>query len=171
MLKLNPKKYKSDNFISEKQAIRITRKLQKQGKKIGLCTGSFDLLHPGHITHLIASKKYCDVLIVGVAEDNFKRNKFPGSGRPLFSEIIRTFMVSQLKPVDYVYLDDGSIKSIKKIKPDVYIKGIDYINLNDPGVILAKNVVSSWSGKTIITKTEKLSTTDIIKHIKEKIKI
>lgn len=171
MLNINPKKYKSKNFVSEKEMIKIVKNLQKEGKKVGLCTGSFDLLHPGHITHLIASKKYCDILIVGVAEDDFKRNKFPGSGRPLFSEIIRAFIVSQLKPVDYVYLDDGSIKSIKRIKPDIYIKGVDYIDLKDPGVILAKNMMASWGGKTIITKTEKLSTTNILKHIKEKIKI
>lgn len=171
MLKLNTKKYKSSNIVSEKQIIKIIRKLQKQGKKVGLCTGSFDFLHPGHITHLIAAKKFCDILIVAIAKNKFSSNKYHGSGRPLFSDIIRAFMTSQLKPVDYIFLEDGIPETISKLKPDVYIKGIDYSDLKHPNIIKQKEMIESFNGEILFTKTEKISTTDIIRHIKEKIKI
>jgi hypothetical protein len=59
MININPGSYKSDNILLEKELVPKLEELRKQGKKIGLCTGSFDLLHPGHITHFEAAKKVC----------------------------------------------------------------------------------------------------------------
>lgn len=175
MLKIDPENYKSKNVIYEKAKIlEVINKLRKEGKKIGLCTGSFDLLHPGHIMHLISAKKMCDVLIVGLAKDSHSLNKNVGRGRPIFSEKIRAFMISKLKPVDFVIFDDcfedPSKYLINFIKPDVYIKGKDYIDSKDPGIINHKKIVESYGGKIIFTDDEKLSTTEIIKHIKEEVK-
>ncbi len=171
MIKINENKYKSENFVSEKEMIKIVRKLQKMGKKVGICTGSFDLLHPGQVIHLIEAKKFCDILIIAIARNKFSSNKYPKSGRPVFSDNIRAFMVSKLKPVDYVFLDNGTIETIPNLKPDVYIKGIDYSDLKVPNIIAEKKIIESWGGKMIFTKTEKQSTTEILKHIKGEIKI
>ena len=43
---------------------------------MGLSHGLFDLLHPGHISHLNEAKKYCDILIVSTTADNFLRKEF-----------------------------------------------------------------------------------------------
>ena len=165
MIKINPKNYISENIISEEELIKKLVELRKQGKKIGLCTGSFDLLHPGHIAHLISAKKACDVLVVAIARDNYS-SKTRGKGRPIFSQYLRAFMVSQLKSVDFVIFDDRLDKINRVIKPDVYIKGRDY---SDGREKLQEEIVSSYGGKIYYTPTEKLSTTKIIRYIKEEV--
>jgi len=73
--------YDAQNVMEEDRLASKVSGLKKKNKTIGLCVGAFDLLHPGHIAHLISAKKYCDVLIVGVTSDKYmsKRKK----GRPL----------------------------------------------------------------------------------------
>ena len=169
MIKLNPNNYKSENIFSIEGILPILEELKKQNKKVGLCTGSFDFLHPGHITHLESAKKMCDVLIVGLAKDHFSKNKYPESGRPLYSQELRAFMISKLESVDYVFFDDGDVGIIEIIKPDVYFKGKDYADETNPNIIMQKKMMESLGGKMIFTQDEKLSTTDIIKHIKEEV--
>src|SRR3989338_9723486 len=165
MININQDNYKSNNIFSIEEVLPILKKLRNQGKKIGLCTGSFDLLHPGHITHLDSAKRMCDILVVGLAKDCFSKNKNLGSGRPIYSQELRAFMVSKLKSVDYVFFDDGKPEIIMTIKPDVYFKGKDYFDETNPNIIAQKKMMESLGGKMIFTQDEKLSTTDIIKHI------
>src|SRR3989344_4124256 len=121
VIKVNQKSYTSENILKEDELVKKIKALKVQGKKIGLCTGSFDLLHPGHVTHLTSAKKLCDILVVAVARDKYSSSKYPGSGRPIFSDKIRAFMISKLKPVDFVFLEDGVPETVDKIKPDLYI--------------------------------------------------
>ena len=83
--------YKSNNIIPRKEVPVLVERLKKQGKKIGLCTGSFDLLHPGHIAHLESAKKLCDILFVSIAKDEYVAQKTPNSGRPVFLSGIKSF--------------------------------------------------------------------------------
>jgi len=171
MIELDSSKYKSGNIISIEEAAKITEQLKNQGKKIGLCAGTFDLLHPGHINHLIEAKKLCDVLMVAIPK---KQNNIwiqkPGKGRPIYSNNIRAFMISQLKPVDFVFFEEGGEPSeILLIKPDIVIKGLDYTTEKNEGLIKQEDLLNSMGGKMVYTQTEKLSTTDIIKYIKENI--
>jgi rfaE bifunctional protein nucleotidyltransferase chain/domain len=171
-----PEKYDAENILSQEEARDLVSKLKQEKKKIGLCSGSFDLLHPGHIAHLISAKKLCDILIVAVAKDSFSRDKNSGSGRPIFQENTRAFMVSQLKPVDYVIFDDGLFFEnnpndiITLLKPDIYIKGPDYVDGTNPGVKYHRKLLAAWGGEVCYTFDEKISTTDLIKYIKEKVK-
>lgn len=172
MININCGNYVSGNILSKEEILSLMITLKKQGKKIGLCTGSFDLLHQGHIAHLNSAKKMCDILFVAIAKDSYSMNKHPGSNRPIFPEQIRAFMVSQLKPVDYVVFDNCnrllSDDIIDLIKPDVYIKGDDY-NLHTLSPIDIKKV-ESYGGQVVFTNDEKLSTSEIIKYIQEEIK-
>ena len=52
--------------------------LRKKNKNIALCHGVFDLLHPGHISHLNQAKKLADILVVSLTADD-KVSKGPGS--------------------------------------------------------------------------------------------
>jgi len=177
MLDINPENYKSENILSKVEILNLLEKLRAQGKKIGLSSGCFGLLQPGHITYLEEAKKRCDVLIVAVAKDDYiKKTKEPG--RPVFSEHLRAYLISKLKPVDYVILDDAitsldekSFDIVEFIKPDVYIKGADWKNKQDPRVTYHKNLLESFGGKMIFTETEKLSVTDILKYIKETVSV
>ena len=58
-------KYKIKN-ISELK--KIKKKLLGK-KKMILCHGVFDVVHPGHIRHLIYAKTKADILIVSVTAD------------------------------------------------------------------------------------------------------
>jgi rfaE bifunctional protein nucleotidyltransferase chain/domain len=105
----------------------ILTKIKNNKKKIILCHGVFDLLHIGHIRYFEQAKKFGDILIVSLTEDNFV-NK--GSGRPFFKISDRIAAISALHVVDFVTKsnDVTAINIIKKIKPDVFFKGPDYKN-------------------------------------------
>ena len=96
-----------------------------KGKKVALCLGVFDLVHPGHIKHLIEAKKHGDILVVAVTANRFV-NK--GPDRPVFDQNLRMESVAAIDCVDYVVLNDhqGGIEVISKVKPTHYIKGIEY---------------------------------------------
>jgi cytidyltransferase-like protein len=108
----------------------ILRELRASGKTVALCHGVFDLIHPGHIQHFSAAKKLVDVLIVSITADEFV-NK--GPGRPLFDQKTRLASLSALVDIDYVAISYSptAIQVIEHIKPDLYIKGSDYLNEED----------------------------------------
>ncbi len=112
---------------SFEEIAQILEKHRKSGKKIVQCHGVFDLLHPGHIRHFKEAKEQGDFLIVTITPDRFV-NK--GPGRPVFTESLRLESLAALEDIDYVILNDSpdAISAIHKIKPDFYVKGIEYKN-------------------------------------------
>ena len=103
----------------------IIAQLKKKNKKIVHCHGVFDLVHPGHIRHLVAAKKEGDVLVVTLTADKFVRR---GPGRPIFTENLRAENLAAIGTVDFVCIDYNftAVNTIKIIKPDVYVKGQEY---------------------------------------------
>ena len=172
MYNFDKKYYLADNIINEEVKLaEIAEKLRRGGKVIGVCTGSFDLLHPGHITHLESAKKFCDVLFVGVANYEYSILKNKLTGRPIFPAYVRAYMASRIKCVDFVFFEDGTPRlPIEILKPNVFIKGPDYSDLKDSGIIKHKKMVESVGGKILFTSDEKISTSDLIRYIKEEIK-
>ncbi|MHC1566951.1 MAG: adenylyltransferase/cytidyltransferase family protein [Candidatus Syntropharchaeia archaeon] len=88
-----------------------------------LATGTFDILHPGHLLYLEEAKKLGDELVVIVARSvNIKHKR-----KPVIPEEQRVKMVSSLKMVDKALL--GSEKDIfeplYEIKPDIIALGFD----------------------------------------------
>lgn len=122
----------TENSISAKiktfaEIAEILEKMQKQGLKVVQCHGVFDLLHPGHIRHFREAKQQGDKLIVTLTPDRFV-NK--GPNRPAFTESLRLESIAALSDVDYVVLNDApdAISAIHKIRPNVYVKGMEYAN-------------------------------------------
>ena len=60
--------------------------LKAQKKKVILCHGVFDLIHPGHIIHFEQAKAMGDVLVVSITSEKFVRK---GPGRPYFNDEMR----------------------------------------------------------------------------------
>ncbi len=111
--------------LSELKAIRS--KLKAEGKKVVFTNGVFDLIHSGHVDYLSKAKKLGDVLIVGLnSDDSVKRIK--GDKRPILKQKERAFILSNLKPVDFVLLfdEDTPEKLISEIIPDILVKGADW---------------------------------------------
>ena len=162
--------YKSGKVVKFKKAIRIITKLKSQGKKVGLCHGGFDLLHVGHIKHFESAKNICDVLFVSITSDKFVALR-KGSGRPIFNENLRAYMVAAIEFVDYSVISDFNlgVEVIKNLKPSYYIKGIDYKGKKDKEIDAERDAISSVKGEIKYTKDPKMSTTDIINYIKNRL--
>lgn len=94
-------------------------------RKVVQCHGVFDLLHIGHIKHLNQAKSVGDILVVSITADKYV-NK--GPGKPHFNEYLRAEALASLSCVDYVVInhDQTAINAIKAIRPDFYMKGIEY---------------------------------------------
>ena len=96
-------------------------------KKIVFTNGCFDVLHKGHVFYLRRARKLGDVLIVGLNSDLSVR-KIKGFGRPVNSQDDRAELLSELKCVDRVIIfnEDTPEKLIRKIRPDILVKGGDW---------------------------------------------
>tara|TARA_B100002019_G_C20947644_1_gene439970 strand:- start:29 stop:409 length:381 start_codon:yes stop_codon:yes gene_type:complete len=88
--------------------------------------GCFDVLHRGHFELLKYCKSLGDV-IVGINSDESIKN-LKGPSRPVFSVEDRKFMLESCKYVDGVVIfeEDTPYNLIKKLKPDIIVKGGDY---------------------------------------------
>ncbi|MCH8032921.1 MAG: D-glycero-beta-D-manno-heptose 1-phosphate adenylyltransferase [Bacteroidetes bacterium] len=146
----------------------IRQQLKDKNKKVVFTNGCFDLIHSGHIDYLSKAKAFGDVLIIGLNSDaSVKRIK--GSERPILKETERGFIISNLKPVDYVVLFDEDTPKllIEELLPDILVKGADWEIEN----IVGKDVVLAKGGevKTIEFVNDQ-STSKIIKIIVDRFK-
>jgi len=112
---------------SRQEILQIRNKLKKDNKKVVFTNGCFDIIHAGHVDYLNKAKALGDVLIVGINSDNSVKN-IKGEKRPILKENERTFIISNLKPVDYVTLfdEDTPQRLIEDIIPDILVKGSDW---------------------------------------------
>lgn len=152
-------------ILTLKELLKDLEKNRK-GKKVVFTNGCFDILHAGHVHYLNECKKYGDILIVGINSDSsIKRLK--GEKRPILPLEMRAYVLSNLCSVDYVvpFEEDNPYNLIKEIKPDILIKGGDWL----PDQIVGRDIVESYGGKvlTIPFKFD-ISTTRIIEEIKKR---
>jgi rfaE bifunctional protein kinase chain/domain/rfaE bifunctional protein nucleotidyltransferase chain/domain len=138
--------------------------LKRDGKRIVLAHGVFDLLHVGHIRHLREAKALGDVLVVTLTED-VRVNK--GPGRPAFTETLRAEALAALESVDYVAISrhPTAVPVIGTIKPDVYVKGPDYKDAARDitgGITEEEAAVEAAGGKLHITEDVTFSSSTLI---------
>ena len=86
-----------------------------------LATGTFDILHPGHLLYLSAAKALGDELYVIVARDSMVKHK----PKPIVPETQRLAMVSALRMVDMAVLgsETDMFEPLRAIKPDIIVLG------------------------------------------------
>ena len=132
-------------------------------KTIAFTNGVFDILHQGHIAVLAKAASFADVLIVGVNADASVK-KLKGNSRPINNELSRALVLASLIMIDAVVIFDEEtpLELIKKIKPDVLIKGGDY---TIETIVGAKEVIESGGKVQIFPLEEGFSTTGIIEKI------
>ena len=105
----------------------LAEDLRRQGRKIVLTNGCFDLLHLGHLRYLEAARAMGDVLLVGINVDE-QVQRLKGPERPFVPEAERAELVAGLIPVDYAFLfaEPTAAELLAEIRPEVYAKGGDY---------------------------------------------
>lgn len=139
---------------------------QHRNEKIALTSGTFDLLHVGHLRYLEAVKSLGDILVVMLSgDDRTKARK--GPQRPITPENDRAQLLNALKVVDYVFIDPARsapdqidpvhAKIVKYLDPDMYATdGEDprFFNIMDKSKLL------------VLPRTnEQVSTSAIIERI------
>jgi len=134
------------------------------GKTIAFTNGCFDILHEGHIFSLSQAAKEADCLIVGVNADASVR-KLKGEHRPINNQHSRSLILASLLIVDAVVIfeEDTPLELIKKILPDVLVKGGDY---TVDTIVGAKEVIANGGRVVINPIIPNFSTSGIIEKIK-----
>lgn len=109
-------------------------------EKIVLTSGTYDLLHVGHLHYLEAVKQYGHVLIIMLSGDRRIRDR-KGVKRPIIPETERGELLDALKVVDYVFIDPGVntedqvdpvYKSIlDELQPDIYVTDGEDVRLSN----------------------------------------
>lgn len=153
-----------EKLIEKENLNNIIKKLKSENKKIVFTNGCFDILHAGHVRYLKESKKFGDILIVGLNSD-ISVKKIKGESRPINPEMDRAEVLAGLEAVSYIVLFDETspVKLLEEIKPDIYTKGADYTVETLPE---AKTVLSYGGKIEFIKFLEGRSTTKIIDKIK-----
>ena len=156
----------TDKIKTQDELKPILDKLKKEGKKVVFTNGCFDILHVGHIRYLKEAKGYGDILVVAVNSD-LSVKSIKGDKRPIVSQSERAEVVAALEMVDYVIMfdEDTPYNIIKKLQPDVLIKGGDWTI----DKIIGRDIVEARGGKVIaIPFIEGASTTGIVERVLER---
>ena len=148
------------------QLKEIISRLKRNGKRIVFTNGCFDILHPGHVKYLQSAKAQGDILVVALNSDSSVK-KIKGPSRPLVTEFDRACVLSALESIDFVTIfnEETPLNVIKKIKPDILVKGGDWKKSN----IVGADFVRSYGGKVkVISYLKNHSTTGILEKIIKK---
>jgi rfaE bifunctional protein nucleotidyltransferase chain/domain len=102
-------------------------RLRREGKRVVLTNGCFDLFHVGHVVALENARKCGDSLWIALNSDRSVR-ALKGDLRPIFGEQIRAYVLSSLEAIDGIFIFQGERldREILAFKPDVYAKSGDY---------------------------------------------
>jgi rfaE bifunctional protein nucleotidyltransferase chain/domain len=131
--------------------------------RVVFTNGCFDIIHRGHIEYLAKARELGDILVVGLnTDESVKRIK--GDGRPLQDQESRALILASLNLVAAVILfnEDTPYELIKKIQPDVLVKGGDY----KPEEIVGYDIVQKKGGTVkTIEFIDGLSSSSIIRKL------
>ncbi len=117
-----------------------------------MCHGVFDLVHPGHIRHLLYAKSKGDILVASLTSDAFITK---AQYRPFVLQELRALNIAALEMVDYVVIDPNPtpLENLAKIQPDYFAKGYEY---QDGGRLHPKtqeevDVLKAYGGEVLFT--------------------
>jgi len=120
---------------------------RSHGQKIVFTNGCFDVLHRGHIEYLDFCKQQGDIVVLGLNSDGSVR-KIKGPDRPINNQLDRAAVLSALESIDYVAVFDepDPLELIKKVKPDVLVKGQDWAKKG----VIGREFVEARGGKVVL---------------------
>src|SRR3954471_4340244 len=122
-----------------------------RARSVIMCHGTFDLVHPGHIRHLMYAKSKADILIARLTSDSHI-NKLNFS--PFVPQDLRAMNLAALEIVDYVVVDENPtpIENLKFIQPDFFAKGYEYSSEGiHPKTREEMAALESYGGQVIFT--------------------
>jgi len=146
-------------ILSRSELVTRINAARRNGSRVVLANGCFDVLHVGHVRYLAGARELGDVLVVGVNSDA-QVQRLKGAGRPILSAPERAELVDALEPVTYVTIfDEPTVAELLlALKPDVHAKGTDYTEDTVP----ERDVVRSYGGRVAIVGDPKDHSTSAI---------
>lgn len=156
-----------EKIVEKQEFVEIRDKLRKENKKIILCHGVFDLLHPGHIQHFQEAKELGDILVVSVTAARYVRK---GPDRPYFNDRLRMESLAAIACIDYVILSESYTVDdiVGVVQPAFYVKGQEYKKAEDDitGKITEEvELVRKYGGDIYYTNGEVFSSTKLINQV------
>ena len=126
------------------QAALVAEAERRSGRAVVFTNGCFDVLHAGHVHLLERARSLGDMLIVGMNSDASIRG-LKGPNRPVHEERDRARVLGALECVDAVVVfgEETPITLIERIKPDVLVKGADYLGKH----VVGREVVEAHGGR------------------------
>ena len=148
-----------------KDNINFLKKIKEENKKIVFTNGCFDILHVGHVRYLSKAKKLGNILIVGLNSDKSVK-KLKGDNRPINIFEDRATLLASLRFVDLVIIFEEKTPEnlIKKIKPDILVKGGDY-DIKD--IVGYKTVIENGGEVKVLGFQDGYSSSNYINKIKK----
>lgn len=122
-----------------------------RAKKVIMCHGTFDIVHPGHVRHLLYAKSKGDILIASLTAD---AHIVKANFRPFVPQELRAINLAALEAVDFVVIDADAtpICNIGIIRPDYFAKGYEYGKGGlSPRTAGEKAAVEAYGGEIIFT--------------------
>lgn len=120
-------------------------------KRAIMCHGVFDVVHPGHVRHLIYAKGKAEILIASITADHHVAK---GIHRPHVPQDLRALNLAAFEMIDYVVIDANAtpIENIKIIQPDFLAKGYEYTaNGLPPKTTEEAEAVRSYGGDIVFS--------------------
>lgn len=120
-------------------------------KTVIMCHGTFDIVHPGHVRHLMYAKDKADLLIASVTADE---HILKANYRPYVPQELRVQNLAALEMVDFVIIDPNStpIPHIKLLQPDYFARGYEYFADGIPPKTREEmDVLDEYGGEMVFT--------------------
>jgi D-glycero-beta-D-manno-heptose 1-phosphate adenylyltransferase len=123
----------------------LSQRLLALNRPMVFTNGVFDILHRGHASYLAQARDFGASLVVGVNSDASVKLLGKGDDRPINSQEDRMALLAALESVDLVILFENKIpvELIKRVRPDVYVKGGDYAI----ETLEETEVIKAWGGQ------------------------
>lgn len=120
-------------------------------KRVIMCHGVFDVVHPGHLRHLLYAKSKADILLTSLTAD---AHITKGQYRPHIPQQLRALNLAAFETVDYVLIDHNPtpIENILTLQPDYFAKGYEYTENNLPPKTQEElDTLRTYGGEMIFT--------------------
>lgn len=134
-------------IVSREELQPLVASWRRDGSRITLANGCFDLLHVGHVRYLRGARELGGKLVVAVNSDD-SVHALKGDGRPLMPAKERAEILAALADVDAVVIfPEKDVRAIiREIRPDFHAKGTDYTTETVP----ERAEVEAYGGRVAI---------------------
>lgn len=144
------KRLTSEDIVEQVKLWKLAR------EKVIFTNGCFDILHEGHISFLEKARSQGNRLIIGLNSDESIR-RLKGSQRPTISEKERARILRSFADRVVIFHEDTPERLVEEIRPDMIVKGIDWLDKPIPG--------SKFAPTTCLNSGSQVTTTKLLEKL------